>query len=182
MRQPDPRGQPSAKLHQLLYSKLAHRLFWIGIFLKGADGILEVVGGFVLLSIGRGTITHIMYILLQPEFAEDPNDWLATHLLSWALHLSVGMKLFATVYLLVHGIVKLVIVVAIWLNQLWAYWLAGIVFSLFVVYQLGHFAYSHSLAMLVLTVVDLIIIALLPPEHQRLKTEIRARREAAKRF
>ncbi len=165
----------SDRFERLERSRWAHIIFRIGIFLKGFDGILEVVGGFVLLSINRETITHIMYVLLQPEFAEDPNDWLATRLLRWTLHLSTGTQIFAIAYLLVHGIIKLVIVGAIWLSQLWAYWLAGIVFSLFVVYQLGHFFYTHSIAMLVLTAVDLVIIVLLPPEHRRLKLEIQER-------
>ena len=53
------------------------------------------------------------------------------------LHLSTDTRTFAIAYLLVHGIVKLVIVAAIWFSQLWAYWLAGIVFSLFVIYQMA---------------------------------------------
>ena len=173
------RERCSNRFERLERSRWAHILFRIGIFLKGFDGILEVIGGFVLLSISRETITHVMYVLLQPEFAEDPNDWLATRLLSLTLHLSAGTKLFAVVYLLVHGVIKLVIVAAIWLSQLWGYWLAGIVFSLFVVYQLGHFFYTHSIAMLVLTAVDLVIIVLLPPEHRRLKLEIEERRKNA---
>jgi uncharacterized membrane protein len=86
--------------------------------------------------------------------------------------LSADSKTFAVAYLLVHGIVKLAIVVAIWFSQLWAYWLAGIVFSLFVIYQMARFAVTHSMLMLVLTAVDLIIIALLPPEYRRLSAEI----------
>jgi uncharacterized membrane protein len=167
----------SDRLGHLTWAEIEHSAFWVGIFLKGADGFLEVVGGLVLLSVSRETISHVMYILLQPEFAEDPNDWLATRLLSLTLHLSAGTQLFAIVYLLVHGVIKLVIVAAIWLSQLWAYWLAGIVFSLFVVYQLGHFFYTHSIAMLVLTAVDLVIIALLPREHRRLKLELQQPRK-----
>jgi uncharacterized membrane protein len=83
--------------------------------------------------------------------------------------------MFAIAYLLVHGIIKLVIVAAIWFSQLWAYWLAGIVFSLFVIYQMVHFAVTHSMMMIFLTIVDLIIIALLPPEHRRVSLEIKAR-------
>jgi uncharacterized membrane protein len=171
------RERCSGRFERLQRSRWAHIVFQMGIFLKGFDGILEVVGGFVLLSISRETITHVMYILLQPEFAEDPNDWLATRLLQWTLHLSAGTQIFAVVYLLVHGIIKLVIVAALQLSQLWAYWLAGIVFSLFVVYQLGHFFYNHSITMLVLTVVDLVIIILLPPEYRHLKLEIQERKK-----
>lgn len=48
-----------------------------------------------------------------------------------------------------------------------------IVFSLFVIYQMATFAVTHSMMMLFLTAVNLVIIALLPPEHRRLSLEIR---------
>lgn len=163
----------SAEIDKLTKSKLAHRVFWIGILFKAIDGLLETAGGVLLLTISNQTMGHIASRLVAPELAEDPNDWLANHLLTWMLHLSTDTKTFAIAYLLIHGIVKLVIVGAIWFSQLWAYWLAGVVFSLFVIYQMARFAVTHSMMMLVLTAVDLVIIALLPPEHRRLSLEIR---------
>jgi uncharacterized membrane protein len=164
----------SAWVEKLTQSKLAHRVFWIGIFFKAFNGLLETAGGFLLLTVSSQAITDFTYMLLWPELAEDPNDWLANHLLTWVFHLSTDSRVFAIVYLLVHGIVKLVIVAAIWFSQLWAYWMAGIVFSLFVIYQVIDFAVTHSMMMLFLTVVDLIIIALLPPEYRRLSLKIKA--------
>jgi uncharacterized membrane protein len=165
----------SAGIDRLTQSKLAHRVFWIGIIFKAIDGLLEIVGGFLLLTVSGQALTSFAYVLLEPELAEDPNDWLANHLLIWVFHLSTDSRVFAIAYLLVHGIVKLVIVAAIWFSQLWAYWLAGIVFSLFVIYQMAHFAITHSMMMLFLTAVDLVIIALLPPEHRRVKLEMQYR-------
>jgi uncharacterized membrane protein len=177
MRRPRLPPRSSAEITKLAQSRLAHRIFWIGIFFKALNGLLETASGLVLLVIGNQTIVHLTYTLVRPELAEDPNDWIANKLLSSALHLTSDARLFAIIYLLVHGIVKLVIVVAIWFSKLWASWLAGVVFSLFVVYQVARFAVTHSLMMLFLTVVDLVIIALLPPEHHRVVMEIRDRGE-----
>jgi uncharacterized membrane protein len=165
----------SAGIDKLTQSKLAHRVFWIGIIFKAIDGLLETAAGFLLLTISSQALKGFAYVLLEPELAQDPNDWLANHLLIWIFHLSTDSRMFAIAYLLVHGIIKLVIVAAIWFSQLWAYWLAGIVFSLFVIYQMVHFAVTHSMMMIFLTIVDLIIIALLPPEHRRVSLEIKAR-------
>lgn len=165
----------SAEIGKLSASRWAHRIFWIGILFKTLDGVLETLGGIALLTISNRTIMDLTYTVVGPELAEDPNDWLANHLLTWTLQLSANAKLFAIVYLLVHGIVKLVIVVTIWLGRLWAYWLAGIVFSLFVVYQMARFTVTGSLLMLLLTAVDLVVIALLPPEHRRLAAELKGR-------
>ncbi|MCL5282139.1 MAG: DUF2127 domain-containing protein [Planctomycetes bacterium] len=162
----------SAWIDRLTQSWWAHIVFWIGIIFKAIDGLLETAGGFLLLTISSEALRRFAYVLLEPELAEDPNDWLANHLLTWIFHLSTDTKTFAVAYLLVHGIIKLVIVGAIWFSQLWAYWLAGIVFSLFVLYQIAYFFLTYSPMMVFLTIVDLIIIVLLPPEHRRLKLEI----------
>lgn len=165
----------SVWIDKLTQSRLAHIVFWVGILFKAVDGLLETGGGVFLLTVSGEAMNSLAFKLLRPEFAEDPNDWLANHLLIWIFHLSTDTKVFAIVYLLVHGIIKLVIVGAIWLSQLWAYWLAGIVFSLFVLYQVAYFFLTHSLMMLFLTAVDLVIIALLPPEHRRLSVEMQYR-------
>ncbi len=165
----------SVWLDRLVQSRWTHIVFWIGIIFKGIDGLLETAGGFSLLIISSETMRRFAYVLVEPELAEDPNDWLANHVLIWIFHLSTDTKTFAVAYLLVHGIIKLVIVAAIWFSQLWAYWLAGIVFSLFVLYQIAYFIITPSMMMVFLTIVDLIIIALLPPEHRRLELEMRRR-------
>jgi uncharacterized membrane protein len=165
----------SVWIDKLTHSKWAHIAFWVGIIFKAVDGFLEIVGGILLLSVSGHVMRRLAYVLVRPELAEDPNDWFANHLLVWVFHLSTDSKVFAIAYLLAHGIIKLVIVVAIWFSQLWAYWLAGIVFSFFVIYQVAYFFVTHSLMMLFLTAVDLVIIALLPPEHHRLKLEMQRR-------
>ncbi|MEN6336195.1 MAG: DUF2127 domain-containing protein [Phycisphaerales bacterium] len=164
----------AARIDRLSKSRLAHWAFWLGILFKAADGLLETFGGFVLLAVSNQTMLSVVYWLVAPELAEDPNDWLANHLLEWTIRLSANAKVFAIVYLLVHGIVKIVIVTAIWLGQLWAYWFAGVVFSLFVIYQVARFAVTHSSMMLLLTAVDLVVIVLLPPEYKRVSAELKS--------
>ncbi len=165
----------SDRIRRLTHSKLAHDAFWISIAFKALNGILEVAGGIALLSISSQSIVNLVYTIFREELTEDPTDWLAHFILREALDLSPGMKLFAVIYLLTHGLIKLVLVGAIWRNRLWAYPLAGVVFSVFVVYQVYRYAYTYSIVMLLLTVVDLIVIALLFPEYGRVKEEISRR-------
>jgi uncharacterized membrane protein len=166
------RGRWSARVRQLTHGELAHKVFWIGIAFKTLNAVLEVAGGIVLLSISRQSIVNLVYTVFRHELAQDPADWLANFILREALNLSPGMKVFAVIYLLTHGLIKLALIGAIWRSKLWAYPLAGAVFSLFVVYQVYRFAYTYSIVMLLLTVLDLIIIALLFPEYGRVKEEI----------
>jgi len=164
----------AARIDRLSKSRLAHWVFRLGILFKAADGLLETFGGFVLLAVSNQTMLSVVYWLVAPELKEDPTDWLANHLLEWTIQLSINAKVFAIVYLLVHGIVKIVIVAAIWLGQLWAYWFAGVVFTLFVIYQMARFAVTHSSMMLLLTAVDLVVIVLLPPEYKRVSAELKS--------
>jgi uncharacterized membrane protein len=135
---------------------------------KGVDGCLETMGGTVLLFVSRQDIRDVVHAVFRHELFEDPNDLVANYLVQLAAGLSVSTKTFAAVYLLVHGLVKLGLVTAIWRNRLWAYPLAGIILFLFAVYQLVRFTFTHSLILLLLTAVDIFIIALLPSEYKRL--------------
>jgi uncharacterized membrane protein len=165
-------GRWANRIRRLTHSRLAHVAFWIGILFKAIDGVLETAGGIVLLIINKQSLVTLAYRILGEELTEDPTDWLANFVLREVLNLSPGMKLFAVVYLLTHGLVKLVLAGSIWRSRLWAYPLAGVIFSLFVVYQVYRFVYTYSIFMLMLTVVDLVIIVLLWPEYQRVSEEV----------
>jgi uncharacterized membrane protein len=150
-----------------------HVVFWTGIIFKGIDGVLETIGGVALLVVSTRFIRDLVHLVFREELFEDPHDLLANYLVNLADQLSVSTKTFAAVYLLVHGVIKMGLVGAIWRKRLWAYPLTGVVFSLFVVYQVARFVFTHSLMLVLVTVVDIIIIALLPHEYRRLSQRIR---------
>jgi uncharacterized membrane protein len=165
------------RLRRLTRAEVEHIVFWVALLLKAGDAILEVLGGFILIFISAETINQVVHGLVRPELAEDPTDVLAHYILRLMGHVTPASKLFAVLYLLSHGAIKLFIVGAIWLERLWAYPLAGLVFAGFIVYQMIRFAYTFSPWMIALTVLDLIIIALLPPEYRRAKRDIEHRRQ-----
>lgn len=73
---------------------ILHRTFQIGIILKGLDGMLEAVGGLLLLAVSPATIDRAARSLTQHELSEDPHDFLATHLLRTAHGLTGSAVLF----------------------------------------------------------------------------------------
>ena len=102
------------------------RIFEIGIIFKGLDGVLETVGGLLLVVVTPATINRLTMGLTQHELSEDPNDFIANHLLGYAHGLTGSAVTFAAVYLLLHGITKIVLVAALLRNQIWAYpWMIG---------------------------------------------------------
>jgi uncharacterized membrane protein len=134
------------------------RVFEVGIVLKGLDGVLETIGGLLLLAVTPATINTVVASLTQHELSEDPNDLVATHLLGYAQGLSGTSVTFAALYLLAHGIVKVVLVAALLRNQLWAYpWMIGFL-TLFIGYQLYRLILHPALGLGALTVFDAVIV------------------------
>lgn len=139
-----------------------YRFFEISIFLKGANAVLEIAGGLLVLVISPEFVQDVAAYFTAEELGQDPNDFIATHILQWANIYAVGShQLFAAAYLLSHGIVKLVLVIGLLKNKLWAYPSALIVFGLFVVYQIYLYVLNHSLAVAALTLFDLAVMYLI---------------------
>ena len=134
------------------------RIFEVGIILKGLDGVLETIGGLLLLALTPATINNIASALTQHELSEDPNDFVARHLLGYTQGLSGSTVTFAALYLLAHGIVKIVLVAALLRNQMWAYpWMIGFL-GLFILYQAYRLALAPTAGLFALTVFDVFIV------------------------
>lgn len=132
--------------------------FEIGIILKGLDGILETGGGLLLLAVTPATINRLAASVTQHELSEDPNDFIASHLQRYAHGLSGSAVTFAAVYLLLHGIVKIVLVTALLRNQIWAYpWMIAFLL-IFIGYQLYRIVLRPTFGLSALTIFDAVIV------------------------
>lgn len=146
---------------------LLHRVFTLGIWLKGFDGVLEMIGGVLLLVTSPTMLNRLVVALTQHELIEDPHDWLATTVRQIATQLSVSTQLFGSIYLMAHGLLKLVIVAGLWRGYRWAYPLAIGALSLFIVYQAYRLSYRFSVGLLVLTLFDIMIVGLTWREYRQ---------------
>lgn len=150
------------------------RLFAAGIVLKGLDGAAELAGGLLLLLLDPARIHHFVLRLTQPELAEDPKDFIAVHLLHAAGTLTGNAVVFAAAYLLAHGAVKVVLVVALLKNQLWAYpWMIGVLLA-FIAYQLYQIAVSPTAGLVALTIFDTLVVLLTWHEYRQQHQRLRA--------
>ncbi len=134
--------------------------FRTGITVKGFDGVLETIGGVLFLLFPAAKVNAIVAMLSQHELSHDPHDFIAIHVLRLSEELLSGNKLFASLYLLSHGLTKVILVTALWMNALWAYPLTIVVFGAFSVYQMYRYSHTHSIVLLLLTVFDVVIIYL----------------------
>jgi uncharacterized membrane protein len=153
--------------------RLATWAFRVGVVGKGVDGALEIVGGALLLALSRSQVHGIVGALTQHELSEDPGDVVARALLHAARHLSAGAKVFGAVYLLGHGVVKVGLVVALLRRRLWAYPTAILVFLGFLGYQLYRYSRTAAPWMLLLSAIDVFVIAVTWLEYRRLRASRR---------
>jgi uncharacterized membrane protein len=154
--------------------------FKVGLVLKGLDGILEVAGGILLLFLSPQAIQHLARVLTAHELSEDPHDLIARYLLHTTAHLSHGTTLFGAIYLLSHGIAKIVLVALVLKDKLWAYpWLIGLLLA-FIAYQLYRITLVHfSIGLTLLTVFDAFLVWLTWREYRSKRAQQRARAAVA---
>ena len=142
------------------------RTFRITVTLKGLDGALEIIGGLVLLFVRPATLDDLVRSLTQHELSQDPHDPIARHLLHSASHLTHGTTLFAALYLLSHGLAKVVLVIAVLRDQLWAYpGMIGLLIA-FIGYQLYRLSQHLTFGLTLLTIFDAFVVWLTWREYR----------------
>ncbi len=155
-----------------LGEKSIHKAFIITIAVKAVFAALETILGLLLLF--TGSVVQVVLALLENELIEDPNDFFGTHVHA-LLNPSHEAQVFGGLYLISHGIVKLFLVIGLLRNKMWAYPASLAVFALFILYQMVRWLSTHSVFLLLLTVMDIIIMWLIWHEyHHKLKAQTAA--------
>jgi uncharacterized membrane protein len=144
---------------------LQHDAFRAGISAKGFDGILETVGGALLWFVKPSSFAWMQTFWLH-QLSYSRHNFVAVHMLHMSQRLASSDPVFASIYLLSHGLIKVVLAVALWLDELWAYPLAIVIFGGFCVYQVYRYTHTHSEALLWLTVFDVAVVILTWAEYR----------------
>lgn len=152
-----------------------HKLFTLSLILKGLNGAAELVLGLCAVFISQATLITLVAAVTRRELLQDPGDAFATYLVIAAQQYSVHAQVFVAVYLLLHGIVKIFLVISLLQRHLWAYPTAVVVFGLFMVYQLCEYARQPNLSLLVLSALDGVVIVLTLFEYRVLRARVRVR-------
>jgi uncharacterized membrane protein len=155
-----------------MQEKRIHEIFQASILLKGAHALVECAGGVALAVTSTDAIRAWVDRATQDELLHDRGDFVANHLLAWAQGFSVQTQDFYAFYLLSHGIVKLALVTGLLREKLWAYPASLGVLGLFIAYQLYRFAHVRDPGLIVLSLLDLIVMALAWHEWRLLRSRL----------
>jgi uncharacterized membrane protein len=144
-----------------------HRVFEVGIIGKGINGVVELIGSLLLLFLQPTGIHRLAAALTQSELSEDSDNYLANLALHTANSLTGSTLMFGAIYLLAHGLVKVVLVAALLNKKFWAYpWMIGVL-TLFIGYQTYRIVVAPTVPLLGLTIFDLAILALTWREYRQ---------------
>jgi len=150
--------------------EVIHIGFEIGLLLKGLDGLFEVIGGALLTFLNPQRMSYLMHILTQHELSEDPNDMIANYLVALGHSFSISTQQFGVIYLMSHGIIKLILILLLWRRKLWAYPLSILFLVLFIIYQIYRYTLTYSVFLILLTFLDAAMIVLTYLEYRRIQS------------
>lgn len=144
--------------------------FRASVIFKGVISFAEIVAGVLAFFVPLSVVSGLLLRVAQGELGEEPNDFIAAHLASLAQELSYQSGTFIALYLLSRGLIKLVLIVAMLRDQLWAYPSSLAVLGLFVLYQLYQIATAFSWLIVGLTVFDLVVMWFIWREYQVMRS------------
>lgn len=150
-------------------------LYRIGVAIKGLDGTIELLGG-ILLLLSPSLLGQVLAWLSHTDSDDTAIHLFVSH---WAGHLagnlSTGTSLFATLFLLSHGVVKIVLVYCLLKEYHWVYPYALTVLALFTVYQTVILIQDPTIALSFFLALDLLIIWVVWREWRVVKSRTLAR-------
>ncbi len=135
-----------------------HKVFEASLLAKGIFAAIESLAGLALLLTANATIQRGIDWLTRNELIEDPSDPIAARVTAMASRFDASSQHFYAVYLLSHGLVKLIIILMLARRIRAAYPVGIIVFGAFIIYQLHRWTLTHSPMMLILSAFDAIVI------------------------
>lgn len=143
--------------------------FHISIYIKGIISLAEIVGGILAFIVPFSFVPDLIIRFTSGELAEEPTDFIATHLVTLAHSFALASATFVGLYLLSRGLIKFALIVALLKNKLWAYPISLVVLGLFVLYQIYQIVSEHSAFVILLTIFDLIVMWFIWKEYKILK-------------
>lgn len=146
---------------------------------KGFFGLIQVLGAVAALLVTPAQIHAFTLWITGGLLDENPNNVVALYLINASSHVTSATTLWVSLYLVLHGLTKVVLVVALLRDKMWAYPAMLIALGVFIVTQTTQMIASFSWGVLALTIFDLFIVWLTWREFRLHKAEMSAKERKA---
>ena len=141
--------------------------FDLALLLKAVNGGFEILGAILVLIVSPSLVLKITEFLTSGELGQDSEDPVATALLGAAHTFTVHTHYLLAFYLVLHGAVKIILVMGIFRGKRIAYTLFMIALAIFGAYETYRGFARHELLLQALAVLDLAILLLTSHEYRR---------------
>lgn len=142
-------------------------LFDVALILKAIDGALEVLGALLILFIPPTLVVRLIDVVTAGELTQDPNDPVANAIRDAARSFAVSNHLLITLYIVLHGAIKVLLVLGIFAGKRIAYPLFMAALALFGTYEAYRGFGRHELFLQALAIFDLSLLMLTAYEYRR---------------
>jgi uncharacterized membrane protein len=148
------------------------KVYKVGITIKGIDGLVELVAGIgILIS------PMLIHRALSAIIWHTNNHhggvfrFIAVNVAGVDKQLVTGGLLFLSIFLIVHGLIKIALVYCLLREITRAYPVALAILGVFLIYQLYVLITDFGIGILLLTILDIIIVWLVWGEYQDLRAK-----------
>jgi uncharacterized membrane protein len=148
-----------------VFQQRLHQLFLVTVAIKAAHALVELAGGIALYLFSTDLILRWLWE------ASRSSDLIAR----FAHGFSKPEHEFYAFYLVSHGIINGAIVAGLLLRKRWSYHATFVVLTLFIAYQLYRYSYTHDIGLIVISIIDLIVLALAWNEYRVFKHHLSTR-------
>jgi len=143
------------------------KLFGFALLMKGLNAILEIISSILLIIIKPEQIVKTISFFTSQEIVEDPKDFAANFLIKAFHNYSITSNTFWILYLLSHGVIKIILVIFLSKRKYKIYPVAIGVFVLFLLYEVYKLLIDGTFSIILLIIIDIITIYLTILEYKK---------------
>jgi uncharacterized membrane protein len=141
--------------------------FDLALILKAVNGALEILSAVLILIVPPAFVIKIAEFATSGELAQDPTDYVSLSIKDAANAFAVHSHYFLALYLVLHGAVKVLLVIGIFSGKRIAYPLFMAALVLFGTYEAYRGFARHELLLQAFAIFDFTLLILTAYEYRR---------------
>lgn len=145
-----------------------HQLYELSVWLKIVFALIEFCCGVLLILVSHEEILALVAALTQHELVANPHDLIAGFLHDLAAGFSVSTQHFYALYLIAHGVVKVVLMAGLLSRRRMAFPVALVGMGLMLAYEIYRYTETHGLLLVWLAAFDIFLIGLIWHEGRKM--------------
>ena len=143
---------------------LLHLAFFVAIAIKGLDGFIEAVAGIVFAIAGSQQVYNLALWATAPELERHPASRAVHAIRHGAYGLTHASHRFVVTYLLLHGLIKLALVINLMIERMWVFPISVALLLGFIGYMSVKLTHHWSVWVFAFAMFDVVTVALVANE------------------